>query len=169
MTDRTNAPAPLGTLVIMLAMLCVICTNRRLGMADEPEASDEKKYDVTTPPAELNLVSFYKKYLDASGYPIVSSDKVNDYALKEAAYLVDMMLSERPDLRKAMIASGSRLIVIAHSEFTTDIPEYSQLKPKDYWDARARGLINLDSTFSSAQEQTASSREPPNPRARASQ
>ena len=30
--------------------------------------------------------------------------------------------------------------MIAHSEFTTDIPEYSQLKPKDYWDARARGL-----------------------------
>lgn len=130
----------LATIAIMLAMLCVICAEGRLGMAAEPNSSAEKEYQVTTPPAELKLVPFYKKYLDAGGYPIVSSDKVNDYALREAAYLVDMMLSARPDLRKVMVASGSRLIVIAHSEFTTDIPEYSQLKPKDYWDARARGL-----------------------------
>ncbi len=120
-------------------MLCVILAGGQL-MAAEPSPAIEREYRVTSPPAELEVDPFYKKYLDASGYPIVSSDKVNDYALKEAAYLVDMMLAERPDLRKAMVASGSRLIVIAHSEFTTDIPEYSHLTPKDYWDARARGL-----------------------------
>ncbi|NND96885.1 MAG: hypothetical protein HKN47_06095 [Pirellulaceae bacterium] len=130
----------LATLAIVSAMLCVVCAESRLGTAAEPKSSDDQKYQVTTPPAELKLAPFYKKYVNADGYPIVSSVKVNDYALREAAYLVDMMLSERPDLRKAMIESGSRLIVIAHSEFTTDIPEYSQLKPKDYWDARARGL-----------------------------
>lgn len=97
-------------------------------------------YPVTKPPAELKLPSFYTKFVSASGYPIVSSEKVNDYALKEAAYLVDMMLAKRPDVRKAMIDSGSRMIVIAHNEFTTDIPEYRRMKPKDFWDARARGL-----------------------------
>jgi hypothetical protein len=65
---------------------------------------------------------------------------VSDYALKEAAYLVDMMLARRPDIRKAMIESGSRLVVMAHDEYTTDVPEHSQLKPKEFWDARARGL-----------------------------
>ncbi len=130
----------LATIAIVSAMPCLICAENRPGMAAEPESSAEQEYRVTTPPAELKLAPFYKKYLNASGYPIVSSDKVNDYALREAAYLVDLMLSERPDLREAMITSGSRLIVIAHSEFTTDIPEYSHLKPKDYWDARARGL-----------------------------
>ena len=84
-------------------------------MAVEPSPSAEQKYQVTTPPTELNLAPFYKKYVDASGYPVVSSDKVNDYALREAAYLVDMMLAERPDLREAMVASGSRLIVISPS------------------------------------------------------
>ena len=29
---------------------------------------------------------------------------------------------------------------MAHNEFTTDVPEHAHLRPKDYWDARARGL-----------------------------
>ena len=98
------------------------------------------QYDVKTPPAGLGLDPFYGKYVQAGGYPIVSSSRVNDYALKEAAYLVDMMLAERPDIRRAMIASGSRMIVMAHDEYTTDVPEHSHLRPKDYMDARARGL-----------------------------
>lgn len=111
--------------------------------AEQPqhEPSDRSiKYPVQKPPASLQLPGFYTKYVDASGYPVVSSEKVNDYALKEAAYLIDMMLSERPDVRRAMVASGSRMIVMAHDEFTTNIPEHSHLRPKDYWDARARGL-----------------------------
>lgn len=103
-------------------------------------ARKTSKYTVTTPPASMKLPDFYRKYVDASGYPIVSSGQVNDYALKEAAYLVDLMLAKRPDVRKAMVESGSRLIVVGYKEFTTDIPEYTRLKPKDYWDVRARGL-----------------------------
>jgi hypothetical protein len=95
---------------------------------------------VTRPPKDLGLDPFYTKYVDADGYPIVASEKVNDYALKEAAYLVNMMLRGRPDVRKAMIQSGSRLIVMAHNEFTTDLPEQQNMTPKDFWDARARGL-----------------------------
>ncbi|MFT4543317.1 MAG: hypothetical protein ACI841_001414 [Planctomycetota bacterium] len=95
---------------------------------------------VTSPPTELKLDPFYAKYIDASGYPIVASAAVNDYALLEAAYLVDMMLARRPDVREAMVASGSRLIVMGHGEFTTDMPEYKDMTPKDYWDRRARGL-----------------------------
>tara|TARA_A100001037_G_C14988999_1_gene561665 strand:- start:37 stop:951 length:915 start_codon:yes stop_codon:yes gene_type:complete len=103
-------------------------------------AEPDPRWIITPPPAELNLPGFYQKYLSANGYPIVSSARVNDYALREAAYLVDMMLAKRPDVRRAMIKSGSRMIVIGHNEFTTDIPEYRHLQPKDYWDARARGL-----------------------------
>jgi len=95
---------------------------------------------VSAPPAELNVDSFYQKYVSANGYPIVASGRVSDYALKEAAYLVNMMLAKRPDIREAMIKGGSRLIVMAYDEFTTDVPEHSAFRPKDYWDARARGL-----------------------------
>jgi hypothetical protein len=95
---------------------------------------------VTAPPAELKLDPFYAKYISANGYPIISSKNVSDYALKEAAYLVNLMLAQRPDVRDAMISSGSRLIVMAHNEFTTEVPEHSHLRPRDFWDARARGL-----------------------------
>lgn len=92
------------------------------------------------PPDPNGVPRFYTQSISAHGFPIVASAKVNPYALKEAAYLVDMMLSKRPDVREAMIASGARMCIMAHDEYTTDLPEFVRLQPKDYWDARARGL-----------------------------
>jgi hypothetical protein len=106
----------------------------------DADAVGTQIYKVTSPPAALKLDPFYKKYISANGYPIVSSDKVSDYALYEAAYLVNMMLARREDVRRAMIDSGSRLIVMSHTEMTTDVPEHSRLIPSAYWDRRARGL-----------------------------
>ena len=94
---------------------------------------------------------FYTQQITANGYPIVASAAVNPFALHEAAYLIDLMLAKRPDVRDAMIRSGSRLCIIAWNEFTTDQPEFARLArsplpdfpgldPKDFWDARARGL-----------------------------
>ena len=105
-----------------------------------PLIAEAADYPVTRPPAEMKLPDFYQKHVSAGGYPIVSSASVSDYALKEAAWLIDMMLSKRPDIRKAMVDSGSRLVVMARDEFTTDVPEHAHLTPKEYWDARARGL-----------------------------
>jgi len=117
------------------------------GETDEAEVIDGQ---VISPPKGAAVPSFYAKYISAGGYPIVGSERVSDYALKEAAHLVNAMLAKRPDLREAMIRSGSRLCVMAHDEYTTDLPEYQFLKrgrgklegvdAKEYWDARARGL-----------------------------
>lgn len=96
--------------------------------------------EITAPPKELGVDPFYEKYISANGYPIVSSGKVNDYALQEAAYLVNLMLANRPDVRKAMIESGSRLIIMGYQEYTTDMPDHAHMKPKNFWDVRARGL-----------------------------
>ena len=110
-------------------------------LADELSSETRhEEFEVTAPPSGMKLSPFYEKYVSAKWYPIVSSGKVNDYALKEAAYLVNMMLAKRSDVRQAMIDGGSRLVVMAHDEFTTDVPEHSHMKPKDFWDARARGL-----------------------------
>jgi hypothetical protein len=129
-----------------LALFLSLVAGLTLSLGDEAGAAEssldgeQTTFDVTSPPAAMKLDSFYKKFISASGYPIVSSGKVNDYALKEAAYLADMMMEKRPDIRRAMIAGGSRLVVMAHDEFTTDVPEHSHMTPKDFWDARARGL-----------------------------
>lgn len=92
------------------------------------------------PPNKNGVPAFYTQAVSANGFPIVASAKVNPYALKEAAFLVNMMLAKRPDVRAAMIKSGARMCVMAHNEYTTDLPEWSHLTPKDYRDARARGM-----------------------------
>ena len=103
-------------------------------------------------PASLDgIPSFYSQRINASGFPIVASNQVNPYALKEAEYLVNLMLAKRPDVREAMIQSGARLCILGCNEFTTDqpefaalakgsMPEFAGLAGRDYWDARARGL-----------------------------
>jgi len=99
---------------------------------------------VTAPPKDvvksLKLDPFYKKYISAGGVAIVSSDKVSDYAMLEAAYLIGKMLEDRPDIGKALAANKVRMVVMGVNEFTTDVPEHSDLKPKGFWDKRARGL-----------------------------
>lgn len=101
------------------------------------------------PQEKNNTPAFYTQRLETQGFPIVASENVNPYALKEAAYLVDQMLAKRHDIRQAMIKSGARLCIIAHNEFTTDLPEFKRfanfpakfpgITAKNFWDARARG------------------------------
>lgn len=102
---------------------------------------------------KMNVPAFYEKVVFANGFPIVGSDGVDDHALLEAAFLINQLLAKREDVRKAMIASGSRMCVMSEDEFTTDLPEFRWLgrrspipgiEGRDYWDARARGLGGSD-------------------------
>ncbi len=99
---------------------------------------------VIDPPASeverLELDSFYGKYLDYRGFPIVASSTVSDYALKEAAFLIEKMIGHRPDIVEALVKNKVRLAIMAPDEMTTMIPEHSDLGPREYWDKRARGL-----------------------------
>ena len=133
------------------AFLTLCCSLWLLSLSTADEATPALR-PVQAPPTELQLPEFYSKYISADGYPIVASAHVSDYALREAAWLVDLLLSQRPDIRQAMVRSGSRLCVIGHQEFTTDLPEFAWLgdpaadgqqaegvSARDFWDARARG------------------------------
>jgi hypothetical protein len=102
------------------------------------------------PAGKNGIPPFYTQVGWLRGFPIVASVKVNPYALKEAAYICDMMLAKRPDVLDAMIKSGARLCIMAHDEYTTDLPEFKHMgdepmkgfetfSGKDFWDARARG------------------------------
>jgi hypothetical protein len=122
---------------------------------------------IVAPPEALGVDPFYKKYVDADGIPVVSSEKVRDTALLLARDIVNYMLQKRPDIRAVMVQKKSRLLVMAISEGETDLPERSSwTKPaiddrrltagerarynqpggiasmtaKQYWDGRARGM-----------------------------
>jgi hypothetical protein len=126
------------------------------------------EFSVTAPPAVLELDPFYKKYTDAHGIPVVTSEKVPDAALLMARDIVKFMLADRPDLRKELIRKKWKLAIMAETEVTYDIPEHRKFRPlpkidderltpqqretynqpggvgsmtgEQYWNARGRGF-----------------------------
>src|SRR5215468_11391018 len=134
---------------------------------EKPFIQDYVKAVIGAPPASLGVDPFYKKYADALGIAILSSEKVPDAALLVARDIVIHILAKRPDLRAEMVKKKMRVGVMAQSESTTDIPEHKDRKrpgrddprltpqekanydkpggiasmtDKEYWDRRARGL-----------------------------
>jgi hypothetical protein len=111
--------------------------------ADRPKpiVDDYLKYVVTAPPPEIVErfkldTFFYKKYADASGYPILASAKVADAAVAIVRDQVNYMLGNRPDVRDTMIAHGGRIVVMAETEYTMTIPEQRRWVVPKYLDPR---------------------------------
>ncbi len=92
------------------------------------------------PAAERQLPTFYTKMARADGILILTSKQPEDAAILGARRLIEGMLQSAPRLRQALADAGLRVTVMAANEFTTDVPEHSDLQPKQYWDRRARGL-----------------------------
>ena len=95
------------------------------------------------PPAVVReffkLDPYYEQWINVGGFPVIASAKVNPYALKEAAWLIDKMIGHHQDLLRALIKNKVRFTVIGYTEMTTQIPEYSDYRPAFYWDRRTRG------------------------------
>lgn len=97
---------------------------------------------VTSVPGYLKYDTFYKKYINANGMPIVSSGKVPDRALFEARNIINTMLRKIPDVKNELIKNKVRVAVMALSELPTNIPEHRDLNsafPETNWDIRGRG------------------------------
>lgn len=90
--------------------------------------------------ASFRLAPTYAKYMDIGGVPILGTRAVDDHALREARWIVERMIGHRPDVLAAIAKKKMRLVVMAKTEMTTDVPEHADLTPKAYWDRRARGL-----------------------------
>jgi cyclophilin family peptidyl-prolyl cis-trans isomerase len=89
---------------------------------------------------EYKLSPFYQKYIDARGLPVVGSTNVSDYAMREAVWIITHMLELRPEILAIMGTNHARLVVMAHNEYTTDLPEQANRTPKVFQDRRSRGL-----------------------------
>ena len=100
--------------------------------------------DVSSVPDSLQLDPFYKKYLDAGGIAIVSSENVSDEALIRSQRVITAMLSKRPDVKRMMADKGCKVMIIGRNENVCDLPEYAHIcdTPENiaYWNKRARGF-----------------------------
>ena len=104
----------------------------------------EESNPVTSVPSRLKLHSFYEKYLDVDGIPVVSSAAVRDEALIRAGKVILRMLSKRSDVKRVMIDKGCKVMIIGEDEGVCDLPEYAHIcdvpENIDYWNGRARGF-----------------------------
>lgn len=92
-----------------------------------------KETSVGPVPAHLNLDSFYKKYLDADGIPIVGSAHVPDRAFYQVRIRMRQMLSRVPAVRTRMVQNKTRVAIMAHpQDKTLDIPEYKVFASKPF-------------------------------------
>jgi hypothetical protein len=114
-----------GALLVTLGVDAQSQAGKRTGPA---LLQDYLAFTVTAPPAALDLDPFYRKYVDAHGIPIVTSDKVPDAALLAARDIVPFMLANRPDWRKELIRKKWKVAIMAEGEETYDIPEHRQFR-----------------------------------------
>src|SRR5437867_6494838 len=93
--SQSSMPLLLGFAVLNFALLIGCSTARRMTATTSVPA-------VTPVPdslrQSLNLSPFYQKYLDAGGLPVLGSTNVSDNALREAAWIVQHMLSIHPEV-----------------------------------------------------------------------
>ena len=89
---------------------------------------------------------FYKKYIDVRGLAVLSSADVDDLALQRTYDIVTHLLAGRPDVLKAMIDGGTRLIIIGRDQVYTDMPEYRNHPNPAYQNERVRGTGGFDVT-----------------------
>ncbi|XP_072021870.1 uncharacterized protein [Amphiura filiformis] len=75
----------------------------------------------------FSLDTFYTKYTAAYDIPILSSSEVSDNALQRACYVVQFMLADRKDVRKAFYDGKGRVAVFGVNQRPKDIPEHSFL------------------------------------------
>ena len=118
--------------VSCLAWMAMLCSS---APADEPAsppppANTAAEATLTVQPVPAGLAirygidrSFYKKYADAGGIPVLSSAKVRDAALLEVKHLILKLLAGRDDVREALAKKKVRVGIMAYDEFTTSMPE----------------------------------------------
>ncbi len=153
----------------LLAFLCLFCRAQSQAPAGVTIASFAQRM-ITTPPDSMRLDTFYKKYTDAFGIPITSSEKVPDDALLVARDIINFMLLKRLDVREELVQHHARISIMSINEMETDLPEHRDWKKptkedprltpgerenydkpggiasmtdKEYWNKRARGMGGL--------------------------
>ena len=101
----------------------------------------------------FELDSFYEQWINVGGLPVIASAKVNPYALKEAAWLIEKMIGHRPDVLRTMVRNKARFSVIAHTEIITEIPEYRIDPRPDFLVFRERGWGGTEGATVSTSEE----------------
>ena len=96
-----------------------------------PASAQSASARVQPPPASLNAPPYYRKYLDAGGIPILSSNAVTDEELYQTRDTILAIIADRQDLLNTMSEFGFRVLIypdrFEHGGLLTDLPEFKGL------------------------------------------
>jgi hypothetical protein len=111
----------------LVALFSSACTKEKVSSEETEERMEpfplfETGDSVISAPEGVH--PFYRKYINADGVVIVSSDNVPDNALLEARKTILFLSSKRPDVHKAMLKYHPRISVMATNETASDLPEF---------------------------------------------
>ncbi len=119
-----------------IILLIASCTKDDLMEAPELVITGDK---VIAAPASFH--PFYKKYINASGIPIIGSENVDDEAFRRAGRTIVVMLAKRPDITAQMIWLRNRVIIMDEDENFSNLPDFPYASGSG--GGRAQGSIPL--------------------------
>jgi hypothetical protein len=89
---------------------------------------------VTASSAKFKIDPYYTKFTYAREFIVLGSNRVSNEALLRANDIIRKMFAYRHDILKAMIADGTRLVVLGRGEKRSDLPEFKDSASRDEFD-----------------------------------
>ena len=125
--------------IIFFAVFSLLGVDARAGDFSVEPISEEQAERYNLAPA------FFKKGLMVEDIRIATSGLVSDHAILESAYLFEkMMKSIAPEVADRIRKRKVLCILVGHSEFTSDIPQFKTPKigkELDFYNWRQRGFL----------------------------
>lgn len=101
---------------------------------------------IISPPSEVELSSYYTKYTNCNGIPIIGNNDVPDDAFNVGIETIDFMLNGLESVRNKLIQRGEYYILVPPGGNPRDVPEFANapgnVNSGIYWDQPRCGASN---------------------------
>jgi hypothetical protein len=90
----------------------------------------QKLPNITPPPAKFKIDPYYTKFTWAREFPVIGR-QASDESLLKANDTIRKMFAYRHDILKALIADGTKLVILGRKEHLSDLPEFKGRKDSE--------------------------------------
>lgn len=94
--------------------------------------------DIIAPPSEVELSSYYTKFTNCTGIPVIGNSEVPEEAFDVANQTIDFLLQGLNEVRDNLIERGEYYILVPPGGNPRDVPEFAnapgQVNSGIYWD-----------------------------------
>ena len=131
------------TLLLVSFIFLPLGTASDVPFADVPFDVTDIPEPAPPPPAVrdfFQLDPYYQQWVNVRGFPVLASEEVSPYAVKEVAWIIGHMIGHRPDVLREMAERTVRFSIVPHNKHTSDMPESNTGRLSFFWDVRHRAV-----------------------------